>query len=321
MMIRRIALLVAAFALPSLAALDPALLALVPAGATTLAGADLRQAKGSVFGQFVLSKMQAEEAEFQKLLDATGFDPRRDVDQVLVAAFTPASGTSRAQGLVLARGRYDAARIAATAQASGSAVTSEGGVTLISPGRSKSGLIAFPESTLAVVGDADAVRAALARRPMSGPTEATLANLAAKWSDLDAWFVTTAASQLSGRMGAGNQKLQSSALQSVEVVAGGVQLDGATVTARLEAQTKTAQDATALADVARFLAGMVQLNRNNDPQAAEIARILDKAVIASSGQVVTIEVSIPEADLERLINEASKSHGRKPASRRKEAAL
>ena len=61
----------------------------------------------------MLARMEAKEQSLHQLDAATGFDPRRDLREVLVASTSPP--VKHQPGLVLARGTFDAARIAAAA--------------------------------------------------------------------------------------------------------------------------------------------------------------------------------------------------------------
>src|SRR6185312_10541559 len=111
--------------LPARAA-DPQLLNLVMPDAAVLAGVNVDQAKTSTFGQFILNQVQS--ADIQKLAAATGFDPTRDVHEVL-AATSAADGKS---GLVVARGNFNADQITAAAAAHGGTTTEPyGDVTII----------------------------------------------------------------------------------------------------------------------------------------------------------------------------------------------
>jgi len=96
--------------LPAKAA-DLQLLNLVMPDAKVVAGVNVEQAKGTQFGQYLLSLAQNHDPSMQELIDMTGFDPTRDVREVLVASV----GTSRSSGLVLSRGTFDVARITAAA--------------------------------------------------------------------------------------------------------------------------------------------------------------------------------------------------------------
>jgi len=80
----------------------------------------------------------------------------------------------------------------------------------------------------------------------------------------------------------------------------------------VEAVARTEKDATALADVARFLSGMVQLNREHEG-AAELAKVIDTLKITSDARVVSLSLSVPEEQLEKMIQ----SHRDKRAPRKR----
>ena len=71
--------------LPAKAA-DPQLVGLVMPDAQVLAGVNVEQAKVTPFGQYVLSQIRTSDPQFQELIALTGFDPTRDVREVLVAS-------------------------------------------------------------------------------------------------------------------------------------------------------------------------------------------------------------------------------------------
>ena len=76
--------------LPARAA-SPQLLNLVMPDAKVLAGVNVDSAKSSPFGQYVLSQMQLQDPHLQEITTLTGFDPTRDVHELLVATnSTPA---------------------------------------------------------------------------------------------------------------------------------------------------------------------------------------------------------------------------------------
>ena len=72
--------------LPAKAA-DSTLLNLVMPDAKVLAGVNVDQAKTTPMGLYVLAQIQAQNnAQLQELITLTGFDPTRDVHEVLVAS-------------------------------------------------------------------------------------------------------------------------------------------------------------------------------------------------------------------------------------------
>src|ERR1041385_6184613 len=123
----KIAVLAGLVAQASAFAVDPTLLRLVMPDAKVVAGLQVDHAKSSVFGQFVLSHMQMDDAGFKKFVTDMGFDPRRDVTEIVIASnWEQTSPESR--WLVMARGVFDVAKIAHVAEANGSLTTNVQGV-------------------------------------------------------------------------------------------------------------------------------------------------------------------------------------------------
>src|ERR1039458_3889433 len=139
----------------ALSAADSRLLNLVMPDATVLAGVNVDQAKTTPFGQFVLTTLlQQQDQKLQQLATLTGFDPRRDVHELLLASGgAPANKT----GLALARGVFDPAKIAAAAQAAGAGAETYGGVSIIEDPEHQNGF-AFLDSTVVVAGDRKSTR-------------------------------------------------------------------------------------------------------------------------------------------------------------------
>src|SRR5947208_16310506 len=110
-----------------LSAADPMLLNLLMPGAKIVAGINVDQAKGTQFGQYILNQMQTADAHMQELVALTGFDPRRDVRELLVATNGAPDGKT---GLALARGNFDAARITNLATQHGAVTEVYGNTTI-----------------------------------------------------------------------------------------------------------------------------------------------------------------------------------------------
>src|ERR1700682_1760643 len=96
-------------------AADPALMGLMMPDARVIAGMQVDQTKNTQFGQFVLSHMQTNDASFQKFILDSGFDPRRDVNEIVMAS----SWQQTSDWLVVARGTFNPAKIFGTALANG----------------------------------------------------------------------------------------------------------------------------------------------------------------------------------------------------------
>jgi len=119
-----------------LSAADPQLLNLVMPDAKVLAGVNVEQAKGTQFGQFVLNQMQTQDTELQKLVTMTGFDPRRDVRELLVASDGTPQGKT---GLALAKGTFNVSMITAAATLQGVITEVYGGVTILEEPKQQAG--------------------------------------------------------------------------------------------------------------------------------------------------------------------------------------
>src|SRR6266567_2985319 len=133
--------------------------------AQVLAGANVTAAKNSPFGQFVLSQMQAGDSGFETLHTATGFDPRTDLSEILIAS-TGAPGSS-SRMLIAAHGAFS--RAMATLEGNlvndGATITHLSGVDVITMpttnGPVPGGCIAFfTDGFTAMMGDCAIVNAA-----------------------------------------------------------------------------------------------------------------------------------------------------------------
>jgi len=302
----RTALLSLATAVAGLAA-DPALLRMIPADAPFLAGIHADQVKSSRFGQFILNQLKTEETAMNKFIDATGFDPRRDLTELIVAS-SDASG--KGKSVVLARGRFDTNRINAFATTSGAQLTTYNGVQVMAgrTGQEKSGWLAVLDTVTAVAGDQDAVRSAIDRYKGSAPAldAATVARINDLSSRYDAWMVSTGVGRIADDIknpqvgGMMNNNL----FQSMQNVVGGVRF-GANIDVMAEATMRSEKDATAMVDVIRFLAGMIQLNSQNDKRATEMGALLEKMQLSSTGTQFRMSLTIPEEALEGIIKPAA----------------
>lgn len=311
-------------ALAASAAVDPTLLNLVMPDAKVISGMQVDASRSSRFGQYVLSQMQADDEGFRKFVAETGFDPRQDLSELVVAT----GATTRPAFLVVGKGRFNPARIMTAARTAGAGLTSYNGIDLITHSGQASGAVAFmPDATIALMGSLDEVKSAIDRynRKGSGALAAeTLDRIRALSAENDAWFLTTgpltdffagkiADPNLSGAM-AGNL------LQAVLRASGGIKFAPDNVRISGEALTRSDKDATALADVVRFIAGLVQLNKDADEQAKKIASLVDTMTVTTQASTMRLSLSIPEELMEQLFMPQMNPAG-KAGRTRKSAAL
>ena len=280
----------------SLTAADPQLLNLVMPDAKVVAGVNVDQAKASALGQYFLSQAQASDARLQDLAALTGFDPRRDVRELL-AASNGAPGEKK--GIVLARGVFDSAKIAAAARLKGALAETYQGVLLLEDPKQTHAL-AFLDASLAVAGDIASVKSAIDRRSSSTPLPTALAiKIGTLGASQDAWAVTTVPpSQLQSiSHGAAPALPQQPAFQNIQQASAGLKF-GDTIALTADALASSAQEATSMADALKFLASMAQMQANQNPP---VAALLKSLVIGTQGATVTVTASLPEDQLQNLL--------------------
>jgi hypothetical protein len=302
-------LLAGSFSAP--AAVDSGLIGLVPPGAKMVGAIDFERARNSPFGQFMLSKMKMDDVHFQEFIAQTGFDPRRDLQAVVFASPASAGDQAPSKFAILARGNFNASKIKATALAKGAVVQPYQGVDLLVPksGAQQSGF-AFLDGGVAVMGDLVTLQQIIANRGVPSTLDPQLQQqISSVGAANDAWFVSEMsgsflAHQLSQQTKQPMQHAQ--ALQSVLGATGGI-LFGDPVQLSFDATTRSPKDATSLADVVRFAASMVEMQRQNDPRADILASALDNMALATDGDSLHLAISLSEKNLEQLAEAAPKA--------------
>jgi hypothetical protein len=283
----------------ALPAVDSQLLNLVMPDAKVLAGVNVAQAKGTPFGQYVLSQLSANDPGLQQMATVSGFDPRRDLTEVLLAS-AAAPGTQT--GIAAATGTFDVQTILNLATNSGGVKETVGTVTIIEDPKQTHG-VAFLSGSLVVAGDLADVKAAIARQNNPSMLPASLVNQVSSLSaSEDAWGVSTVPLSNLG-MYAKNSPLPmgnglQNSLGNVQSVAGGVKF-GSMVTFTVQLQSDTAQNATTLAGVIQFLANMAQLNAGQNAQAAAA---LQSLTASTDGTMVNVTLSLPEDQFQQLLS-------------------
>jgi hypothetical protein len=297
----------------SLPAVDSQLLGLVMPDAKVLAGVNVAQAKGSPFGQYVLSQISGTDPELQQLTTLTGFDPRQDLTEVLVAS---TGGPGSHTGLAAATGNFNVGTIMALASTKGAATEKIGDVTILEdPGKTHG--VAFLSGSLVVAGDVADVKDAIARvnNPSMLPT-AVVNQVQSLSGSQDAWGLSTVPLTNLGMSAGKNSPLPlgnglENSLGSVQSIGGGVKF-GATVSFSLQAQTDTAQNATSLAGVVQFLANMAQMQANKNPQAVAA---LQSLTATATGTTVSVSMSMPEDQFQQLLKPQTMSNPHRPAKK------
>ncbi len=293
-------------------AADQNLVNLIMPEAKVVIGIEVDQARPSPFGQYLLAQIQPGDPALQKLMTETGFDPRKSISEILIASTGP--HLAKASGLVLARGTFDIARIESAAQAHGGTITPYAGVDMVThSGAKEARAIAFPDDTTAILGDVASVQGAITRlHGAEGPSQQMQNTIQTAGTGNDFWFVTlvplASFSSNIPDQSVNNAMKGSNLFQTVQQASGGVKF-GDPVRVTGQALTGSQKDAQSLVDAVRFLTGLVTMNRQKDPAAAVIASLVDAMQIQASANTMTVSLSIPEKQLESLINSARHGPG------------
>jgi len=288
---------------------DSQLLTMVMPDAKVIAGANVDSAKKSPFGMYLLTQLQSNDTELQELIKMTGFDPTRDVDEVLVATST--AGV-RATGLVLARGTFDPA-LATLAATKGAVTEVYNGVTIIETPDKEAG-IAFISTSRVAAGDVPSVKAAIDRSGSTSSLPQNVLTQVNQWStNEDGWVVTTvplasmlpagAAAGASGGNPMGNP--MAGVMQTVQQIAGGVKF-GNSVVGTLAIQSDNAADATQIANTLQFFVNLMQMQSQKNPEMANVAQAFN---IGTKDAIVNITITLPETQFQQFFQMEKRATG------------
>lgn len=276
-------------------AVDNVLGRMVPPGATGLVGSRMELIRQTpLYRKLVESRSIPQLDEFAR---STGFDPRRDVRELLFAT-TP-------QGdVMLARGAFhpDAATLKSLSR------TRHGEYDIWSQGASGFCIL---DSTLAAAGDLPAVIAALDEWKSGSHTAAQplLARVAGVEARAQLWGVSTGFSSFlaehSPRLGGIDL---SKILQGLQDTSFEADLSMGLL-AKVHGTTATEKDAVSLRDTVRGMVGFGRLRvPENQP---ELLKVWDGITVDQQGRSLTINVDIAQNLLDRLIQNLNAG----PASR------
>jgi hypothetical protein len=290
-------------------AADSQLLSMVMPDAKVVAGVNVDSAKASPFGMYVLTQMQSNDSELRQLIALTGFDPTRDVHEVLAATATAPGSTKTPSGLVLARGNFEIGMITTAATAKGATTETYNGATIIEDPKQLVG-IGFVNSTLVAAGDIASVKAAIDRPSTGQSLPSGVLSQVSQWCDNDAWVITTvplsalAPQQATTATATGGAPMMMAGLtQQVQQMAGGVKF-GSSVVATAAIQADNAADATQLANTVQFMVNLIQMQSQKDPQLANVAQGFS---VNTQGTTVNLKVTLPEAQFQQLFQMEKKA--------------
>jgi hypothetical protein len=319
MSLRTVSVVAALLVASTASGADRELMALLGPDMKSVGGMDVTESVNSPLGQFFLSQLHGDDSKLKEFIDKTGFDPRRDVYEIVFAS--PSGAANSKTGIVVARGSFNWPAMLAAFKSRGANTVTIGGLEFMQVNKSRPGLVGVLDGSILLAGEESLVREALTRR---GGTSGLDTRLSAKADQLsaryDVWLVSLLPAEMAGapktstEQSSRRSSRHAAMLQGIQEAGGGVKL-GTTVEVMGEAVARSPQDAQALSDVARFFLGMIAMQGQKSEEAARISSLLDKVVINTEGSSVTMNLAIPQAEVEELIKSTRKPESRAAAAR------
>lgn len=276
-------------AAPAFCSEDSALLDLLPPDTQIIIGAHVRAVVDSPLGQNQARELSQDQqlqglmASWPAIVAAVGFDPLKDIDEIILA--TNGQG-SKPPTLVVARGRFPVEKLSA-----GGAPYH--GVLLMSmKGQSDGdGYYAFLDSNTALAGDSDAVKAAIDRHSAAAAFTGGLAVKIAEYRGrYEIWGIVNRTDGLTGYLP--TQAGQSTPFDSIDRIQFGVGVkDGLTLAA--EAHTRSAKDADQLTSTLQLFQSMAL--------AQQPAGAGTKIDIKSSNGTIRLSLAVSAEDLRKAL--------------------
>jgi hypothetical protein len=279
-------------------AADPALLDLIMPDTRVVFGMDFSRLQSSPIAEGLRRGLQAGMqagggVQFQKLLGGIGFDPFRDIHEILVA--TTGTGKNPPALFIL----QAAPNVHALLQSASGPATAWHGARILS-GKNPVALL----DDLILAGDLTQIKAAILRRGRGSAINAELARrISTMSSRYDLWLVSLAplASLTSSVSPAKSQGFANlDALKSIDQFILGLGMSSDFILdAELVAHDQ--KSAGTLADSLRLLQALAQQSAKNDPSAAAALKNIEFAV---DDKVVRLSIRVPAEEVQKQIQQA-----------------
>ena len=272
-------------------------LGFIPGTAEFVAFADVRQLLDSGLRHTLQPNLPTPSTtpDAKNPLEEIGLNIETDVDSVVVAAL-PGTTAQQSMPLVVAHGRFDAAKIEAVVRNAGGAPSEYQGIRMVA---NDMVAVAFIETGMLVVGQPASVRSSLDTKT-SGAGGVTandaLMRLVHRVEDSNTWVVANFQSLQALKQLPGGVTGQLPAI--TWLAAGGQVGDG--LSARIFAEGRDAQAAQDLREVVK---GFVALARMQTGQQAALAELLNTVELSGEGNTVTLSFAVPAQFFERLKND------------------
>jgi hypothetical protein len=298
---------VAALALPAMAKDDA--LSLVPANAVSVGMVKLADMRTSPLSSLLFEhtdKMSAD-GEAAKFLDDTGLSPTKDVDVLVVATSPRTNLGTEADVVVLAEGRFNAAKLTAALIERGA--VSKGAYLLLPEEEGDKPAVAF-SSSLVIAGTERAVTAALAARANGGTGFRARGALAADLARLDpnatAWALVdvaraarlTGGGKVNTGKGPSGDALQA-ALKTVSTFGVWAKDKGDALELGAFGLSSDAETLQLLEDTIR--GGLSALRLAAREKSPELVTVIRRFDVSRKNDAVLVEGSIPAAQLREMM--------------------
>lgn len=275
----------------------------IPQDAAVVAYANVRKVMDSEFRQR-FREMEPPSKERDEFEQKTGLDIERDIDSV-VAAFMPgpegATDNPERSAVVLARGRFEAARLEALAVEHGGTVQDYNGkrlLTHLEQGKAEDGAMAvgFVEADLVALGSIEAVKRAI---DAGGPDKRNVMSnndvmrLVTELDSSDAWAV--------GRFDALARQARlpsevQAQLPTVSWFSAAGHVNGG-LSGIFKAETRDEASAQNLRDIVRGFLAMAKLQAGSRPG---MQQMVDSLQLSGEGKTVALAFSIPNEFFDAL---------------------
>lgn len=293
-------------------AAGPKELQYVPADAAVVAYANVRDVMNSQFRQR-FKEIEPSADEKNEFEEKTGLNFEEDIDSVVAAVMPKGNLAQNPAGafLILARGRYEAARLEDLALEHGAQVSEYQGKTLITHRDQNAAgdvthddmAVAFVEADLVAFGSLASVQASIDanREKRNVLSNNEMMKLVTELDNANAWAV--------GRFDAiANQAGLPSELQaqmpSISWFSAAGHINGG-VSGAFKAETKDDVSAQNLRDVMRGFLALARMQAANKPGMQQLA---DSLVLSGEGKTVALEFTIPSEVLDVLEGLAKGRH-------------
>ena len=292
--------------IPSLTAsrLGPAELAYVPADASIVAFADVRDVMDSELRQKLRQVLPGDQQKREELQRLTGIDIERDIDRVVAAVGLDGEKST----VAILSGRFNPTQIEALARQHGGEVVDYGGKRLIRGVKDGDGdrhsdvapALAFVEPNILAIGAEPAVRKVIDTRT-NGQSVTDNAELMKIIGTVSTGNNVWAVGRMDNFISRMPQEV-ATRMPPIEWFAATGRVNGG-VHASLRAEAKDDAAAENLRDVVRGALALVKM-QSGDPQFAAIANSIR---LEGSGRTVSVSFSIPAELIDLLIKEGPKA--------------